>query len=160
MTEQEAFLQAAKEAWARGDEELAWATHRAFSDWLEEHGFDDEAQVQRRWTPDRQHAEDRLRDLAQICGFNYYDWDEEGNESGEEITYEQMIQTGYNYLERGDYFTQIGSETARDVVQGEVAEQFWKDWSTVTGVDLPATDKHDWPKDRPWDNPSPFSCSC
>lgn len=44
------------------------ATRRVFGDWLEEHGFDDEAKVQREWTREKQEAEDWLRDFANKCG--------------------------------------------------------------------------------------------
>ncbi len=36
-------------------------TRLVFADWLNEHGLDDEAEVQRQWTPEKQRAEDWLR---------------------------------------------------------------------------------------------------
>lgn len=56
---------------ALGQDRYDEATHRAFADWLSEHGLDDEAEYHRLWTPERQAAEDHLRKVASECEMNY-----------------------------------------------------------------------------------------
>ena len=55
---------------------------------------------------------------------------DDGFEDGEPITYEQLIQAGWDYVKTGDYFTQMGSESLRDNVNGE---EYWKHWKELTG---------------------------
>ena len=46
--------------------------HKVFADWLEEHGMDDEAAVQRRWTADLMRAAERyVRGTASSFGVPY-----------------------------------------------------------------------------------------
>jgi uncharacterized protein (TIGR02996 family) len=157
-------------------------THFVYADWLEENGFDDESAWQRSWTPERQRAEDWLRDFAQKCGQtceNYaegsnrywkaYDkWKESGRKGPEpkysdfsvserwrEITYEDVVQAGHDYTDKEDYWVQMGSETARDLMSDEaVRTEYWRCWELVTGRKFKQNEED------PWDRTSPFSCSC
>ncbi len=148
MTEKEAFLTAIAED--RYDQQTRWV----FADWLEEHGLDDEALVQRSWTRKKQEAEDWLRDFAVKCGETCTNYGyKEPCDEWEKITYEMVIQVGHDYVDHGHFFTQVGSEAARDMCQGETAELFWKHWQTVTGRTKAAREEDEWMD-------GPFSCSC
>ncbi len=156
MSEKEAFLSAIQKD--RYDQ----TTRLVFADWLEENGFDDDALFQRKWTPKYQKAEDWLRDFAGKCGktcINYNDaWDaRRGGEDVElvwqDITYEMIVQAGHDYVDHGDYFTQVGSEEARDMCRGEAAELFWEHWETVTGRTKTPREQDEWTN-------GPFSCTC
>jgi uncharacterized protein (TIGR02996 family) len=145
----EAFLAAIQKD--RYDE----ATRRVFADWLEENGYDDEALEQRRWTREKQEAEDWLRELAgrlgQTCR-NYDDaLDGEVPELWEAITYEDVIQAGYAAVQSGNHFVQVGDMTAANVMaEDSVRELYWKHWQTVTGQAVDdETRQH-----------GVFSCSC
>lgn len=151
-----------------------------FADWLEENGFDDESQEQRRRsTKEWMDADKWMHEFASMCGStcrNYNEiWDtyfeeihglnwnrEEDREEYQRasirahekkivspITYEECIQAGHNYLnyeciqagpgylnyER--YLTQLGSETARDLMSNKrIASEFWKNWSIITGIEV------------------------
>lgn len=73
-------------------------------------------------------------------------------EDWQPITYGDCIQAGHDYLEREDYFVQMGSETARDLLSDEATRKlFWKNWSLITGMPLNGEDI---------DGYGPFSCSC
>lgn len=133
------------------------AARLVFADWLEENGDrpgdDDLALEQRRWTPERQEAEDWLREFAEECGLTCRDYETSyGGEGGEwvPITFEDVLQAGHDYLDRGDYFTQRGSETARNLMTDERRELYWRHWQTLTGRTLGEETAPD----------APFSCSC
>jgi len=69
------------------------------------------------------------------------------------ITYADVIQAGHGFVDHGDYFVQIGSEEARDLLyDDEVRRTFWRHWCLVTGrnVSLEEDDI----------GSAPFSCSC
>jgi uncharacterized protein (TIGR02996 family) len=132
-----------------------------FSDWLEENGLDDEAVVQRAWTKEKQQAEDWLRDFASKCGdtcvevygSGYYEDDvnNEGTEVYAPITYEIVIQAGWDSINEGYGFTQIGSERARDLLyEGDNRSKFWECWQLVTGHSVSEETKEVYA----------FGCSC
>lgn len=156
--------------------------HHVYADWLEEHGFDTEAAYHHQWTKERQEAEDWLRDFAEKCGMtctNYggrydqykellekwergkrkgrkptYDDVPEVEEIWKSITFEDVVQAGHDYVDHEDYLTQMGSETARDLMGNkETSDLYWKHWENFTGR-----------KRRPpgkWGvGSAPFSCSC
>lgn len=107
---------------------------RAYADWLDENGFDDEAAEQRKWTPARQEAEDWLRNLAEQMG----------------LTYEDVIQAGHDWFRDEQHFIQEGTERARYVMsESNNIELFWRHWQTITEVEAP-TDRQG----------QPFSCTC
>lgn len=131
-------------------------TYRVFADWLEEFGDrpgdDDLALWHRNWTLEKQDAKEWLEDFASQCGgtASGFSW-EEGYQDWQKITYEDVIRIGHTFIERGDYFIQQGSETARSLIwKKNVRELFWKNWSLVTGVPVGEETRQD----------SPFSCSC
>ncbi len=141
-----------------------------YSDWLEERGLDDEALTQRKWTKEKQEAEDWLREFASRCGdtcvegygTDYYDEGgtyHEGEERWEPITYEMVIEAGWHVIKEGYGLTQHGSERARDLFssyrderEGDQVnlEKFWECWELVTGHKASSEDKES----------VPFGCSC
>lgn len=146
MSEREAFKKVLKE------NPLDDAARLVFSDWLEENGFDDEAVRMRQWRA----AYDYMVKIAAVAGgscVEYVDMDD-GSYDTEEVsdyTVEDMIEAGQNYLEHGDFLTQVGHSSLRDYVD---RKEYWKNWEIVTGVTPPKTDK--WG----YDIGIPFSCSC
>ena len=132
--EREAFLAALKE------DRYDRTTHLVFADWLEDHGMDDEALVQRTWTRERQEAEDWLRAFGDRHG----------------ISYEDVVGAGHSASRDGiaewdyDAYVQQDSESARDDMYGGGREKFWRHWQTLTGVSM-SEEK----RER-----TPFSCSC
>lgn len=149
-----------------GPYHLDTAAHRAFADWLEENGHDDEAAILRRWTPARQEAEDWLRDFAARCGQTCVNYDEacaayyanrEDNtvplveEVWRPITYDMVLRAGSDLAAGGEAFTQQGSENARDLMgDDDNRELFWRHWGTLTETAVSDDVRRE----------SPFSCSC
>lgn len=126
------------------------AIRRVFADWLDENGFDDEAVFHREWTAEWQRAEDWLRNFATTLGVGHYS--AYGGDD-KEITYADMMRHAKAWVDsQGDswpeYFTQIGSENARDEMHAH-ADEFWKNYAIVTKTEIdPNMDKHF------------YSCSC
>jgi uncharacterized protein (TIGR02996 family) len=89
-------------------------TRKVFADWLEENGYDDEAVVQRSWTPEKQRAEDWLREYGAEC----------------EMYYEELIEVANNFLDKGHGYT-LSFDTPDIVFSG--AEDFWDHFALATG---------------------------
>ncbi len=133
-----------------------------FADWLEEHGNDrDEEEIleQRRKATTEWIAADKwMHNLAGTLGETCVNYDQtyvgyDGHEEEEwiPITYEDCIRAGYDCLETGCGFTQIGSERARDKMYEKGAkEEFWNNWQIITGIYPDASILEE----------IPFSCSC
>jgi uncharacterized protein (TIGR02996 family) len=119
-------------------------TRLVYADWLEEQGDDDKAAEQRRMaTPEWVAADQWMHEFA--SGLGSTDWD------GREIDYDDCIQAGRDAHRHGDYFTQQGTETARDTMyEGNNREYFWRNWSIITGVPVSEEEREH----------SVFSCSC
>src|SRR5262249_2739597 len=117
--EREAFLKAIAEN--RYDE----AARRIYADWLEEHGYDDEALVQRRWTAEKQSAAEGWVD---------------GLAEGGGMTREELIEAAESYLDDGEecylYFD------TPDRAYSD-AEEFWEHIAIVTDRMIPEEHKHD-----------------
>ncbi len=134
-----------------------WTTRLIYADWLEEHGFDDEAQRQREFKA----AWEWMENLAAEGGVsvtNYGMEDESGEleiEQEEPITMDILISAGHEYMdsEGHAYFVQMGSETLRNLVSGEEADKYWRYWSVITGRQEP-------PVPEKWRREGPFSCNC
>ena len=117
--EREAFLRAIAED--RYDE----AARRIYADWLEEHGYDDEALVQRRWTAQKQRAaEEWLDGYAEMC----------------DMTRAELIEVAERYLDHGAGYT-LPFDTPDRV--HEDAEQFWEHIALVTDRMIPEEHRHD-----------------
>lgn len=132
MNEKEIFESAIKQN--RYDQ----STRLVFADWLEEHGYDDEAVVQRLWTKEKQQSEDWLREFAGTLGetcTNYDDvWQHKTKAVWEIIAYDMLIKVANEFLDTGEGFIQMGSEMARDILYNDtVREEFWKHFAVVTG---------------------------
>jgi uncharacterized protein (TIGR02996 family) len=126
MNERETQEKAAFEAAIKADR-YDQATRRVFADWLEEHGLDDEAAVQRAWTPRKQQAEDYLRDFAAELSHHPY---EQGVDYG--VTYEELLRVAHGVLD-GDPRARIylGFDTPQRIWTER--EKFWEEFEIVTG---------------------------
>lgn len=136
-----------------------------YANYLEEHGLDDEALEQRRmaspaWITASRWMENFAADCGETCveGYGSGRWDPEQKkvvgqkeEIWKQITYEDVIQAGHAALkDEWDYFTQVGSEKARDLMYGGKVEEFWSNWEIITGIKVnPEQRQH-----------TVFSCSC
>jgi uncharacterized protein (TIGR02996 family) len=112
-------------------------TRKVFADWLEEHGFDDEALLQREWTPKKMRAAEKwLKKFAAECS------DEEDENAEEEegcftLSYEALIQAGHKYLDTGVCLW-LGIDPPN-----EEMEQFWQHFMVVTGRPVPSEKRED-----------------
>jgi uncharacterized protein (TIGR02996 family) len=133
VNERETQEKAAFEAAIKADR-YDQATRRVFADWLEEHGLDDEAAVQRSWTPRKQQAEDYLRDFAAELSLDPHgdEDDEEERVTYDEVTYEELLRVAHAFLD-GDPNAHIslGFDTPDRV--WEEAEKFWEEFEIATG---------------------------
>lgn len=125
----------------------------AIADWLDEHA-PDQSELSALY---RGGAKKWLTDLAADSGGHGYDtWDYYETDKyvrGDDyrdITYQDVVRAGHDYVDRGDYLIQIGKENLRNKVRGAGREMYWRCWEVVTGRKALAPDK-----DR-----GPFSCSC
>lgn len=113
-------------------------TRLIYADWLDEHDRPEESAIQRDWTKETyDEAKQWLTDFANKCGgscTNYDEvWDDQVEEMWDPITYDDVVQAGYDYVNHGEYFLQVGTETARDMMYSPgTKELFWKHWQTVT----------------------------
>jgi uncharacterized protein (TIGR02996 family) len=138
----EAFLAALKED--RYDE----VTHRAYADWLEENGFDDEAVVHRRWSAEEQQkSEEWLDEFAKEISQEGYLY-EDGVER-DELTREKLIEYGQSYLENPRWFGAYLNYLTPDCVYRDRRE-FWKHFAVVTWRTVPEEHRE----------ATFFSCSC
>lgn len=110
------------------------ATRKVYADYLEEHGLDDEALIQREWDYKKVNAENALRDYAKECNVPYI-----------------LVYTSLNrYFLTGEQFVENGSEGLRTYYTDSILEY----WKILT--DNP--NKEDPEKENDWS--MPFSCSC
>lgn len=91
-------------------------TRQVFADWLEEHGYDDEAVLQRSWTPQKQQAEDWLVEYAREHNLAYAD----------------LIGAANHFLDTGDT-NHLGVEVTAVLFDPNRWEEFWHRFSLVTG---------------------------
>ena len=99
-------------------------TRQVFADWLEEHGYDDEAMLQREWTREKQAAaEEFLDDYASQC----------------DMSRDELLQIAGTYLAQGRGYT-LGFDTPDIVWQ---SEEFWEHYMVVTGQPVPDQNRAD-----------------
>lgn len=119
--------------------------HLVYADWLDEQGSDELAQYHRTWTPQRQTAEDQLRQMAAIC----------------ETTYEGLLAAAREFLKNPRDASRFGlSMEASERIWHEGYEgRFWQNYALVTGEELPAelpvTEEAD-----EWGSDDFFRCDC
>lgn len=66
---------------------------------------------------------------------------------GPQVTADELIQAGYDFVNTGEMFTQHGDDTLRSKLN---CREFWYHWQRITGVIVrPETIEE-----------IPFSCSC
>jgi uncharacterized protein (TIGR02996 family) len=107
-------------------------TRMVFADWLEEHGYDDEAVFQRSWTREWQEARDHLLLCAADC----------------RITYDELLEAATAHLggKEGDDEATLLLGHDPDIVYD--TETFWRAYQTVTG------------RETGGDRGGFFSCAC
>ena len=135
MNERKAFLKLL----AENEDDVI--TRFVFADWLDEHGEHEEADRMRKWPAAKEWLVRFFRD------------NDGGDYHGELNSYEQLIELGRAAVkeanERGIGFDCGSNESLCDALRANSAE-FWKNWSIVTGVPLPAD-----PEKKSY-----FGCSC
>lgn len=104
-----------REAFERAisDNKYDEVARRIFADWLSEHGFDDEADLQYSWTPEKQRSEDFITAFAKDCDF----------------TYEEMMAAINKYLDTGH---QLGLPM-NIPEQDPNLDELWKHVEVLTG---------------------------
>lgn len=134
-----------------------------FADWLEEKGEDDTATWHRTWTPERQKAEEWMKEFADKCGSTCVNYAHRNpDETYEEevwrkITYGDVVEAGREYINSlgRDMFVQQGDENARNLMDDATTELYWNNFQLLTGIDpKPVLD------DKKYYARQPFSCSC
>lgn len=124
------------------------ATRWIYADWLDEQNEHEEADRMRKWPA----AKAWMVEFAASLGGTGVDDDEE-NYYGpyREITYEDVIQAGRDFVANDDYFVQQGSELARSRMhEAGTKELYWRNWSVLTGIAVDDKTKQG----------TVFSCSC
>ncbi len=119
-------------------------TRLVYADWLDEHDAPEAADWQRTWTPERQRAEEWLKEFAAM----------------HDIPYQEFLDAGTIYLDEGveldvsmDASNAMYDYNHDDDVEldGEVfLDKYWRCWELVTGRKLGE-------RERP---PDPFNCAC
>jgi uncharacterized protein (TIGR02996 family) len=135
VNEREAFLQLL----AKNEDDTT--TRLVFADWLDDHGEHEEADRQRKWP------------AAKAWVVKFFEEHNQGDYYGDLNTYEELIELGLVAVkeanERGFGFDCGSNESLCDALRANSAE-FWKNWSIVTGIPLPAdAEKYSY-----------FGCSC
>lgn len=111
--ERKAFLKAI------ADDPTNEVNRRVYGDWLEEHGLDDDAQVQRDWTPSA-HA-----DASRTIDYYASRYDMEMQDLIDDVTsYVERIDSGEGDQE-GLYYVNSSS--------GESSNDFWEAYQVYTG---------------------------
>jgi uncharacterized protein (TIGR02996 family) len=139
MSPRDAFLQALT------DNEDDITTRLVYADWLEEQGEHEEADRQRKWPAAKEW-------LVRFCRDHNPPPDEE--DPYERVTsYPELIELGREAVEdadeRGFGFHCGTNETMCNALRAN-SQEFWKNWSIVTGIPLPPDA----------DGKGYFSCAC
>lgn len=131
--EQQAFLDAIREDPADA------ATRYAYADWLDEHGFDDEAAFARRWTPER-HAEAGAW-LERFINVYADKYDSEDDGPLPRPTVGQLLDAARAYLKDGSktcFHSGQGFGFCDAMATDYERQLFWKHYSTYDGVPVDA----------------------
>ena len=137
MSEREAFLKALE---ANEDDTT---TRLVYADWLDEQGEHEEADRQRKWPAAKEW-------LVRLC--------QENNPANEHdpdewyISHEKLLELGLEAVSRedGDYWIHCMNNIDMCFALRSNSEEFWKNWSIVTGIPLPPD----------INEKSNFSCGC
>jgi uncharacterized protein (TIGR02996 family) len=137
MNHQDAFLKALAE------NEDDTTTRLVYADWLDDHGQHEEADRQRKWTAAKAW-------LVRFCQ-DHNPHDEDLDERV--ISYEEVLKLGQEAINEpvGDAFDFFcGNNMSMSESLNTNCQEFWKNWSIVTGVALPAD----------IEKKTYFSCAC
>lgn len=95
-------------------------TRKVFADWLEEHGFDDAAVLQREWTAEKMRAAEKyVRDFAEACG----------------ISQEELLTEAERFLDDGEEVL-VGAEGVGMAYSSY--PEFWEHFMILTGRPVPS----------------------
>ena len=122
MSERDAFLTALA---ANEDDTTA---RLVYADWLDEQGEHEEADRQRKWP------------AAKEWLVRFFRENDGGDYLGELNSYEELIERGRSAVkeadERGIGFDCGSNESLCDALRAN-RQEFWENWSVVTGIPLP-----------------------
>lgn len=124
-----------------------------YADWLEEHGYDDEAMEQRRMsTSEWIEAHKWMTDFADRCGSEPLRWNHGSGITGpHKLTYEDVLQNGTDYVSVGgsDFFPAFETPEADLLMEDDgIVGRYWECWEILTNR-----------KRLMW-KANPFTCSC
>ncbi len=126
MNERDAFLKALDE----NEDDIT--TRLVYADWLDEGGEHEEADRQRKWPAAKEW-------LVGFCRDHNPDPDEDDLDEWV-ISYEELLELGRQAVEDADE-SGIGFSCGNNMEMCEAlqdnCEEFWKNWSIVTGIALP-----------------------
>jgi uncharacterized protein (TIGR02996 family) len=108
-------------------------TRLIYADWLDEQGEHEEADRQRKWPAAKAW-------LVRFCQDHNPAPDEEDPYEWV-ISYEQLLELGRKGVENateGDIGFSCGNNQTMCDALRENCQEFWKNWSTVTGIPVPA----------------------
>ena len=126
MSERDAFLKALAE------NEDDTTTRLVYSDWLDDHGEHEEADRQRKWPAAKAW-------LVRFCRDHNPPPDDEDPYEWV-ISYAELIELGLDAVVRADeqeFGFSCGNNMAMCDALRANSREFWKNWSTVTGIPLP-----------------------
>lgn len=98
-------------------------TRLAYADWLEENGFDDEAEEQRNWSEERERSIEYLENFAKGC----YDAYDDDGEHTNALTYQELIEAAEAWITKREYY-RLGTTSYNDA-----NEEFWDHFDRATG---------------------------
>ena len=104
-------------------------THAVYADWLMENGFDEEAEVQRRWTVEKQKAAEAfmLEYASELSGYD-------DEERYRKVSVERVMEEATEVLAGQQGYISVGSQTPEMV--WNKAKEFWQHYSVLTGTPI------------------------
>lgn len=99
---------------------------KVYADWLDEHGYPDEAAEMRRWT----HAMLEARVRIEVFVENLQDTEDEYYAPPD--TYEELMEAADEFVRSGDEYS-CWQRTPD--IEHEVLQQFWRDYRTIRGLE-------------------------
>ena len=128
MSHQDAFLRALTE------NEDDTTTRLVYADWLDENGQHEEADRQRKWPAAKAW-------LVQLCRDHPPEKDAYDDSDQPEISYRTLLKLGQQAIDELDdvhgFVISCGRHITMSFALNDNCQDFWKNWSIVTGVPLP-----------------------
>jgi uncharacterized protein (TIGR02996 family) len=141
VNERDAFLKAL----AKNEDDTP--TRMVYADWLDEHGEHEEADRQRKWPAAKAW-------LVKFCRKHNPAASEDPDDWTWVISYEELVELGRQAIEgagrRKEYELLCGNNMDMCDALRANSQEFWKNWSIVTGIPLP----------QDVENRNHFTCAC